>query len=340
MMRAQLPCALLLAALAAGCRAEPAPAPLAPVDYWSQELRSEDPSARRAAAHGLGLAGSEARAALPALRRTAEEDPDPDVRATALRAVRSIEAPVGEASEPAPRAARSKADPAARTSWREAYPPLDEELAEPEAYAEASRGTEGAAPPPGEAGADRADSDGSAPQPLPSGEIRRGPAEPSAGDAEAAWSRSPEVRPAAEALEGRLASGSPEERVEAAEELLLHGERHRALDALASALRDGDPDVRQRAALALGSAGPGEGAEAVVPDLLRALGDSDELVRASAAEALGLLGAESALPSLRAAERDSSELVRAMAAAAVDSLEASPADPYAGVQESRAEDPY
>lgn len=66
-------------------------------------LRSSDETVRMLAAKILGKMGAAARPALPALQR-ASDDPDPDVRATVLAAIRRIE----EAGGPAPVADRVK----------------------------------------------------------------------------------------------------------------------------------------------------------------------------------------------------------------------------------------
>jgi len=63
-----------------------------------------------------------------------------------------------------------------------------------------------------------------------------------------------------------------------------------AVQALAKSLADPDPEVRDLAATALGSAGPK--AAAAVPALTQALNDPVDFVRAPAADALGAMGAE------------------------------------------------
>jgi cyclophilin family peptidyl-prolyl cis-trans isomerase/HEAT repeat protein len=72
-------------------------------------------------------------------------------------------------------------------------------------------------------------------------------------------------------------------------------------------VRDDDPRIRRRAALAIGRVGMADGVGA----LTAALADPDEEARAGAAFGLGLLGARAAVTPLVAALKDPSPLVRA-----------------------------
>jgi HEAT repeat protein len=99
--------------------------------------------------------------------------------------------------------------------------------------------------------------------------------------------KNPLVRRSAAFALGSIGSGSPE-----------------AEQALAKALADGSPEVRQNAAWALGHVGP-----SALPALRKALGDADPVVCRDAAGAVGLLGKDghAALPELLAccaADRD------------------------------------
>src|SRR5687767_14207272 len=89
-----------------------------------------------------------------------------------------------------------------------------------------------------------------------------------------------------------------------------------ALDAadvkqLAAALSAGSPAEQQAAADAL--ADQGYAAQEAVPQLVAALGSSDPELRWRAARALGVIGDEKALPALRKQTTDSETLVRAQA---------------------------
>jgi HEAT repeat protein/cyclophilin family peptidyl-prolyl cis-trans isomerase len=78
---------------------------------------------------------------------------------------------------------------------------------------------------------------------------------------------------------------------------------------LTALVRDSEPAVRRRAALAIGRVGRADGVDA----LAGVLGDSEEEVRAAAAFSLGLIGASSGVEPLLAALKDSSALVRGRA---------------------------
>jgi cyclophilin family peptidyl-prolyl cis-trans isomerase/HEAT repeat protein len=82
---------------------------------------------------------------------------------------------------------------------------------------------------------------------------------------------------------------------------------------LVGLLSDREPQVRARAALALGRVGLSEGTE----PLVRLLGDADAEVRLTAAFALGLIGDDAARAPLRAALSDASPLVQGRAAEAL-----------------------
>jgi HEAT repeat protein len=105
---------------------------------------------------------------------------------------------------------------------------------------------------------------------------------------------------AAPALAGMLRSGTPEDRLAAANILWGMGPRGRAaVPELAQALDDGDQGLQLAAAMALQNIGPG--ADAAVPALVRALGERrDRAVRQTAAKALGAIGpgARDAVPAL------------------------------------------
>jgi HEAT repeat protein len=81
-----------------------------------------------------------------------------------------------------------------------------------------------------------------------------------------------------------------------------------AVPLLLKALKDGNPEVRFKAAYALASTG--QGVQGVVPGLLLALRDKHPKVRAAAAETLGLLGPEAitAVPALADRLRDELEI--------------------------------
>jgi len=110
--------------------------------------------------------------------------------------------------------------------------------------------------------------------------------------------------PVVGALAEMLRSGTPAERVAAANTLWGMGARARAAaDDLAVALADTDPELRVAAAMALESMGAA--AETAVPALANALGDRDARVRQAAVKALGAIGpaARGALPTLTRALR-------------------------------------
>lgn len=110
--------------------------------------------------------------------------------------------------------------------------------------------------------------------------------------------------PAVPALAAMLRSGSPRERVTAANALWGMGpSASAAVGDLVVALGDPDADLRVAAAMALESVGPG--AEPAVADLARALADRDARVRQAAVKALGAVGpgARPALPTLTRALR-------------------------------------
>jgi HEAT repeat protein len=94
-----------------------------------------------------------------------------------------------------------------------------------------------------------------------------------------------------------------------------------ALPALVIALRDSDALVRAWAAQALGNVGTN--AADAVPALTELLGNDDEGSRNSACMALGQIGpaARTALPALRAALSDTSQTVRRFAAQAIQRIE-------------------
>jgi HEAT repeat protein len=112
--------------------------------------------------------------------------------------------------------------------------------------------------------------------------------------------------PAVPAVSGMLRSGTPAERIAAANTLWGMGARARAAAPdLAAALADPDPDLQVAAAMALENMGPA--AAPAVAALIRALRDPSAEVRPWAARALGSIGsaAESAVPALeRAARQD------------------------------------
>ena len=110
--------------------------------------------------------------------------------------------------------------------------------------------------------------------------------------------------PAVPALAGMLRSGTPAERIAAANTLWGMGTRAGAAAGdLASALTDADPALRTAAAMALESMG--QAAAPAVPALARALSDRDARVRQAAVKALGAIGpaARAALPTLTRALR-------------------------------------
>ena len=110
--------------------------------------------------------------------------------------------------------------------------------------------------------------------------------------------------PAVPALAGLLRSGTPAEKIAAANTLWGMGVRARAAAPdLAATLDDPDPDLRVAAAMALENMGPA--AEPAVPSLAKAVRDRDTRVRQAAVKALGAIGpaAKAALPTLTRALR-------------------------------------
>jgi HEAT repeat protein/energy-coupling factor transporter ATP-binding protein EcfA2 len=118
-----------------------------------------------------------------------------------------------------------------------------------------------------------------------------------------------------------LKDEDPEVRSRAAEALgLLGATDPQTLQALREARKDEDPGVRSRAAEALGLLGAPD--PQTLQALREALKDEDLLVRIMAAEALGRLGAPDpqTLQALREALKDENLLVRSMAAVALGLL--------------------
>jgi HEAT repeat protein len=110
--------------------------------------------------------------------------------------------------------------------------------------------------------------------------------------------------PVVPALAGMLRSGTPAERIAAANTLWGMGSRAQAaVPGLAAALADPDPALRVAAAMALENMG--RAAEAAVPSLAKALGDREARVRQAVVKALGAIGpaARAALPTLTRALR-------------------------------------
>jgi HEAT repeat protein len=110
--------------------------------------------------------------------------------------------------------------------------------------------------------------------------------------------------PAVPGVAEMLRSGTPAERIVAANTLWGMGPRARAAASdLAAALDDPDADLRASAAMALENMGPA--AEPAVPALTKAVGDKDTRVRQAAVKALGAIGpaAKPALPALTRALR-------------------------------------
>lgn len=91
------------------------PAPDAATAVLIARLRADDAMERLTAAKQLGALGPTAAAALPELRRVAEEDPDDDVRAVAARAVAAIGGRRTAAPTPAPEPAPPPPPPRPRT---------------------------------------------------------------------------------------------------------------------------------------------------------------------------------------------------------------------------------
>lgn len=105
--------------------------------------------------------------------------------------------------------------------------------------------------------------------------------------------------PAAPALAELLRSGTPADRIAAANTLWGMGPRGRAaVPELAAALSDPDPELRNAAAMACQTMGAT--AAAAVPELTKAISDRDQRVRQAAVKALAAIGppALSALPTL------------------------------------------
>ena len=94
-------------------------------------------------------------------------------------------------------------------------------------------------------------------------------------------------------------------------------EAGKAVSALSATLRDDHPEVRDRAAWALGELEE----PAAVPALVRALGDGDARVRAKAAWALGEIEDPSAIPGLLTALKDTDTELRSKAAWALGEIE-------------------
>jgi HEAT repeat protein len=102
-------------------------------------------------------------------------------------------------------------------------------------------------------------------------------------------------------------------------------EFERYFETLISALKDDDPDVRSRAALALRKLG--SAVSAIVDQLTLSLRDDKATIRSQAAQALGEIGpsARRAVPALTTAlKKDESATVRAEAALALGLIEAIP----------------
>ena len=98
--------------------------------------------------------------------------------------------------------------------------------------------------------------------------------------------------------------------------ILLGDMGNTAKIALVQSLRDPDPSVRAGAAIALGTTGNPDLAEA----LLTVIGDTSSAVRGAAAEALGRLDVDKAVRPLTRLLRDRDDQVRARAASALDAL--------------------
>lgn len=105
--------------------------------------------------------------------------------------------------------------------------------------------------------------------------------------------------PAVPAVTGLLRSGTPAERILAANTLWGMGARAgAAVPDLAAALADPDPDLRVASAMALENMGPA--AAPAVPGLTKALVERETRVQQAAVKALGAIGpdARDALPTL------------------------------------------
>jgi HEAT repeat protein len=110
--------------------------------------------------------------------------------------------------------------------------------------------------------------------------------------------------PMVPALAELLRSGTPAERIVAANTLWgMGGHARAAVPDLADALADPDPALRVAAAMALENMGAA--AAPAVPSLARAVGDRETRVRQAAVKALGAIGpdARAALPTLTRALR-------------------------------------
>ena len=110
--------------------------------------------------------------------------------------------------------------------------------------------------------------------------------------------------PAVPAVTGLLRSGTPAERIVAANILWGMGPRGQvAVPDLVATLEDPDPSLRAASAMALENMGAA--AEPAVPALAKALSDREPTVRQAAVKALGAIGpaARGALPALTRALR-------------------------------------
>jgi HEAT repeat protein len=110
--------------------------------------------------------------------------------------------------------------------------------------------------------------------------------------------------PVVPALAEMLRSGSPAERIAAANTLWGMGPRAAAaVPDLAAALADADPGLRVAAAMALENMGPA--AAGAVPALVKGVADRQPAVRQASVKALGAVGpaASAALPALTRALR-------------------------------------
>jgi HEAT repeat protein len=115
-MRAAL-VAIVIAAVAAGCRRQSAPTELyfsgQPVSHWLEALKGSDSKARKKAVDVLGNVGVADPAVLPALIG-AMKDKDPQVRDAAVLAVSKV-GPAAAAAEPALREAVKDPNPTVRS---------------------------------------------------------------------------------------------------------------------------------------------------------------------------------------------------------------------------------
>lgn len=126
------------------------------------------------------------------------------------------------------------------------------------------------------------------------------------------------VRSGESSLVSQLGSGTPAERVKAAQELGKINSA-RAVEAIAGAVRDRDTQVACQAVVALGRMARPES----LPHIQAAAKDSREEVREAAATAMGKLGDHADVPTLLAAagDRKESERVRAAASQSLGFLE-------------------